>query len=102
MEKEIIELVCKELANKKIGDTLFPSGRTIEGHRLKILGKMNVKNRVGLVVYALKSGNIKPEFSATAGGNRKLIYQDDIMLNQNRLYLLSIAPNKLSWKGGGD
>ena len=59
-EKEIIELVCKELTNKEIGDKLFLSVRTVEGHRLKILEKMNVKNSVGLVVYALKNGIVKP------------------------------------------
>ena len=58
-EKEIIELVCQELTNKEIGDKLFLSVRTVEGHRLKILEKMNVKNTVGLVVYAIKNGIVK-------------------------------------------
>jgi two-component system, NarL family, response regulator NreC len=55
-EKEIITLICKEFANKEIADKLFLSVRTVEGHRLKILEKMNVKNTVGLVVYAIKNG----------------------------------------------
>jgi DNA-binding NarL/FixJ family response regulator len=55
-EKEIIGLICKEMTNKEISDKLFLSIRTVEGHRLKILEKMNVKNTVGLVVYALKHG----------------------------------------------
>lgn len=58
-EIEIIELVCKELTNKEIGDKLFLSARTVEGHRLKILEKMNVKNTVGLVVYAIKNGIVR-------------------------------------------
>lgn len=58
-EIEIIDLVCKELTNKEIADKLFLSVRTVEGHRLKILEKMNVKNSVGLVVYALKNGIVK-------------------------------------------
>jgi two-component system, NarL family, response regulator NreC len=53
-EKEIITLICKEFTNKEIADKLFLSVRTVEGHRLKILEKMNVKNTVGLVVYAIK------------------------------------------------
>ena len=55
-EKEIIELICQEHSNKEIGDKLFISVRTVEWHRLKILEKMNVKNTVGLVIYAIKNG----------------------------------------------
>ncbi len=55
-EKEIIELICQECTNKEIGDRLFLSARTVEGYRLKILEKMNVKNSVGLVIYAIKNG----------------------------------------------
>jgi DNA-binding NarL/FixJ family response regulator len=58
-EKEIIELICAQLTNKEIADKLFISVRTVEGHRLKILEKMNVKNTVGLVVYAMKNGIVK-------------------------------------------
>lgn len=55
-EREIIYLICKELTNKEIGDKLFLSIRTVEGYRLKIQEKMNVKNTVGLVIYAVKNG----------------------------------------------
>lgn len=58
-EIEIIEQICKEMTNKEIGDKLFLSVRTVEGHRQKILEKMNVKNTVGLVVYAIKNGLVK-------------------------------------------
>jgi two-component system response regulator NreC len=59
-EKEIITCICAEMTNKEIGDKLFISVRTVEGHRLKILEKMHVKNTVGLVVYAIKNGIVKP------------------------------------------
>ncbi len=58
-ELEIVEQICKEMTNKEIGDKLFLSVRTVEGHRQKILEKMNVKNTVGLVVYAIKNGLVK-------------------------------------------
>lgn len=54
-EQEIIGLICQEFSNKEISDKLFLSIRTVEGHRLKILEKMGVKNTVGLVVYAIKN-----------------------------------------------
>ena len=60
-EIEIISLICQEFTNKEIGEKLFLSQRTIEGHRLKILEKMDVKNTVGLVVYAMQ----KNIYSAT-------------------------------------
>lgn len=58
-EKEIIEMICREMTNKEIAEKLFLSVRTVEGHRLNILEKMNVKNSVGVVVYALKNGIVK-------------------------------------------
>ncbi len=54
-EKNIIDLICHEHSNKEISEKLFISVRTVEWHRLKILEKMNVKNTVGLVVYAIKN-----------------------------------------------
>lgn len=54
-EIEIIALICQEFTNKEIGEKLFLSSRTVEGHRLKILEKMDAKNTVGLVVYAMKN-----------------------------------------------
>jgi DNA-binding NarL/FixJ family response regulator len=55
-EVEIIQLICRELTNKEIGERLFLSVRTVEGYRLRILEKMGVKNSVGLVVYAMQHG----------------------------------------------
>jgi DNA-binding NarL/FixJ family response regulator len=58
-ELEIIQLICKEFTNKEIADKLFLSTRTVEGYRLKILEKMNAKNTVGFVVYAMKHNLVK-------------------------------------------
>lgn len=55
-EREIIKLICEEKTSKEIGDTLFMSPRTVEGHRTKILEKMNVKTTAGIAIYALKNG----------------------------------------------
>jgi len=53
-EIEIIKLICRQCTAQVIGDQLFLSRRTVEGYRTKILEKMNVKNAVGVLVYALK------------------------------------------------
>ncbi len=58
-ETEIIRLICQQCTAQEIGEKLFISKRTVEGHRIKILEKMNVKNAAGVVVYALKHGIIK-------------------------------------------
>jgi DNA-binding NarL/FixJ family response regulator len=53
-EKEIIRYICDGLTNKEIGEKVFLSVRTIEGLRLKIIEKMNVKNTAGIIVYAIR------------------------------------------------
>lgn len=56
-EKEvgIIKLICEELSNKEIGERMALSKRTVEGYREKILEKIDAKNSVGIVVYAIKN-----------------------------------------------
>jgi DNA-binding NarL/FixJ family response regulator len=53
-EQEIIRYICDGLTNKEIGEKVFLSVRTIEGLRLKIVEKMNVKNTAGIIVYAIR------------------------------------------------
>ena len=57
-EREIsfLKLVCSELTYKEIADKMFLSPRTIDGYRDALFEKLNVKTRVGLVLYAIKYG----------------------------------------------
>ena len=55
-EKQIVQLVCRELSSKEIADKLFISERTIENHRSTIMKKLGVKNTIGLVHYAYQTG----------------------------------------------
>lgn len=59
-ELEIIQLICEENTNKEIADRLFISIRTVEGHRLRILEKMEVKNSIGMVIYAMQHELFSP------------------------------------------
>lgn len=59
-ELDIIKLICQELTNKEIADRLFLSVRTVEGYRLKLLEKIQVKNSIGLVIYAIQNGIFEP------------------------------------------
>lgn len=58
-ENEIIRMIVQEMTNKEIAERLFLSVRTVEGYRLAIMEKMEVKNTVGIVIYAIKQGLIK-------------------------------------------
>lgn len=53
-EVEIVRLICQQLTAQEIADKIFISKRTVEGHRTRILEKMNVKNTAGVVIFALK------------------------------------------------
>jgi DNA-binding NarL/FixJ family response regulator len=53
-EIEVLKLICEEYTNKEIADKLFISQRTVEGHRNRILEKIDSKNTAGMVVYAIE------------------------------------------------
>ncbi|MCS3529787.1 response regulator transcription factor [Chryseobacterium sp. JUb7] len=54
-EMEILKLICDGLSSKDISEKLFISINTVETHRKRILLKLNVKNSVGVVKYALEN-----------------------------------------------
>ena len=57
-EREIafLKLVCTEYTYKEIADKMFVSSRTVDGYRDTLFEKLDVKSRVGLVMFAIKSG----------------------------------------------
>lgn len=57
-EKVVIKLVCNGLTIAEIADHLFLSKRTIDSIIQNMLRKLNVKNKIGLVIFALKNGLI--------------------------------------------
>ena len=59
-EKEIITHICEGITNKEIAEKIFLSVRTVEGLRMKIMEKMNVKNTAGIIIYAIKNGHYSP------------------------------------------
>lgn len=54
-EIEFLKLVCTEMTYKEIAEKMFLSARTIDGYRDALFEKLNVKSRVGLVLYAIKN-----------------------------------------------
>ena len=55
-EIQILSMLVKEMTSQEIGDYLFISKRTVEGHRNKIMDKVGVKSSIGLVKFALQHG----------------------------------------------
>lgn len=60
-EREVLDLICRELTTAEIGEKLFISPRTVEGHRNNLLLKTGAHNTAGLVVFAIKHGFFDPE-----------------------------------------
>ncbi|WP_143310841.1 response regulator transcription factor [Chitinophaga vietnamensis] len=58
-EQEVLKLICNEYTTQEISEQIFLSPRTVEGIRQKLLEKLNVKNSVGLVLYAFRNGIIE-------------------------------------------
>lgn len=57
-EIEIITLISLEYSGKEISELLFISMNTVETHRKNIMKKLQLKNTIGLVKYALKNNLI--------------------------------------------
>ncbi|MEO8413431.1 MAG: response regulator transcription factor [Ginsengibacter sp.] len=54
-EITFLKLACTELTYKEIAEQMFLSPRTIDGYRDELFQKLNVKTRVGLVMFAIKN-----------------------------------------------
>ena len=55
-ETDFLKHTCSELTYKEIADKMFVSPRTIDGYRDALFEKLQLKTRVGLVMYAIKNG----------------------------------------------
>lgn len=57
-ERQVLKLIAEGNSNKEIARLLFISIRTVENHRASIMGKLNLKNSVDLIKYAIQKGYI--------------------------------------------
>lgn len=53
-ELEFLKLACTEMPYKRIAEAMFLSPKTIDNYRESLFEKLNVKSRIGLVLYAIK------------------------------------------------
>lgn len=54
-EITFLKLICTELTYKEIAEKMHLSPKTIDGYRDQLFVKLNVKNRIGLVLFAIKN-----------------------------------------------
>jgi DNA-binding NarL/FixJ family response regulator len=55
-EEEFLKHCCTEMSYREIAAKMFVSPRTVEGYRDSCFQKLGLKTRVGLVLWAIKSG----------------------------------------------
>lgn len=59
-EIEFIQHACTEKTYREIADIMCLSPKTIEGYRDVLFDKLNLRNRTGLVIYAIKNKIFTP------------------------------------------
>lgn len=55
-EKEILKLVAEGHTSREIGDMLLLCEKTVNGHRTRLMGKLDLHNRTELIKYAMRKG----------------------------------------------
>ena len=55
-EREILKLIAEGHTSREIAGTLFISLKTVQGHRAKIMEKLDIHNRTELIKYAMRKG----------------------------------------------
>ncbi len=55
-ELEFLKLASTEMTYKEVASVMNLSPKTIDGYREQLFKKLDAKNRVGLVIYAIKNG----------------------------------------------
>jgi len=60
-ELDVLKLICQQKTAKEIGEILFITQRTAEGHKNNLFAKTGAKNIAGLVIYAIQHTIIKVE-----------------------------------------
>jgi two-component system, NarL family, invasion response regulator UvrY len=55
---EFLKYAATEMTYKEIAEKMFVSPRTVDGYRDELFQKLDIKSRVGLVLFAIKNGII--------------------------------------------
>lgn len=58
-ELTFLNYCCSEMTYKEIAEEMEITSRTVDGYREALFAKLNIKSRIGLVIYAIKTGVYK-------------------------------------------
>lgn len=59
-ELEFIKLACTDMSYKEISEAMFCSYKTVEGYRDSLYKKIGIKNRIGLMLFAIQHNMYTP------------------------------------------
>ncbi|WP_410004759.1 response regulator [Aequorivita nionensis] len=59
-ELEFIKLACTDMSYKEIAKAMFCSYKTVEGYRDSLYKKLGIKNRIGLMLFAIHHNMFTP------------------------------------------
>ncbi|MEE8205071.1 MAG: response regulator transcription factor, partial [Dehalococcoidales bacterium] len=57
-EREVLKLVAEGYTTQEIADMLVVSRKTVEGHRTRLMAKLDIHSRIDLDKYAIRKGII--------------------------------------------
>jgi DNA-binding CsgD family transcriptional regulator len=70
-EREVSRLVAAGMTNRQIGERLFISWRTVEGHVERIRNKLGVRSRTEVATWAVERGLVTDKVAAEPGSSKK-------------------------------
>jgi DNA-binding NarL/FixJ family response regulator len=62
-EREVLLLVARGLSNQQIADRLFIGNGTVKTHVARLLAKLQLHDRVQVIIYAYETGLVHPGFN---------------------------------------
>jgi DNA-binding CsgD family transcriptional regulator len=65
-QREVLQLLAEEKNTKEIASIMEISVKTVESHRLQLMGRLGIENVPGLVRFAIATGLVSAEPSAEA------------------------------------
>jgi DNA-binding NarL/FixJ family response regulator len=66
-QREILQLLAEGNSTKEIAFSLGLSGKTVDAHRLQVMKKLQIRDLLGLVRYAMRIGLVPTESPAKRG-----------------------------------